>query len=51
MNKECLLLSKRIIFQLPAVKILLAGLQTILLQLLFPQLKISAVLRFLLHKQ
>lgn len=48
---EHLLLSKLITFQLPAVKILLADLQAILLQLFFPQLNIRAVLRLLLHKQ
>lgn len=46
-----LLLSKLIIFQLPAVKILLADLQAIPLQLHFPQLNIGAFLRLLLHKQ
>lgn len=51
MNTEHLLLSKLITFQLPAVKILLADLQAILPQLLFPQLNSSAVLRLLLHKQ
>lgn len=51
MNMERLLLSKLITFQLPAVKILLADLQAILLQLFFRQLNISAVLKLLLHKQ
>lgn len=51
MNTERLLLSKLITFQLPAAKILLADLQAILLQLLFSQLNISAVVRLLLHKQ
>lgn len=51
MNMERLLLSKLITFQLPAVKILLADLQAILLRLLFRQLNISAVLKLLLHKQ
>lgn len=49
MNTGCLLLSKLITFQLPAVKIVLAGLQAIILPLLFPQLNISAVLRVFLH--
>lgn len=51
MNMKRLLLSKLITFQLPAVKILLADLQAIPLQLLFPQLNIVAVHRLLLHKQ